>query len=277
MSHKKKFLLIGFALGLACIALYGAGTTINGARTILNSLILGTDNSAAGTLQIANGSANAHTIFSSGATTTNTIAGFSAVPTTGHIVTCTVSGTTCTLTDGGAPATGGMVLVEQHSASNSGSLDFTTCVSSTYDTYKITLTSIIPATNDAKIGFRFNTGSGFDSGSNYSWEAFYLGNAASGPNGSTSDTALSVTNDITNANSYQSLTGEYTLFAPQSDTLDKSIVGMTNGPFSGQGHNASMWLVSGYYKVATAVTQFQVLASSGNITSGTARCYGFAK
>src|SRR6185369_12573636 len=65
-------------------------------------VILGTDNSAAGTLQLANGSANAHTIWASGATTTNTIAGFTAVPTNAHLVTCTVSGTTCTLTDGGA-------------------------------------------------------------------------------------------------------------------------------------------------------------------------------
>ena len=61
----------------------------------------GTDNSAAGTLQLANGSANAHTIFSSGATTTNTIAGFTVVPTTGDLVDCVVSSTTCTLTDAG--------------------------------------------------------------------------------------------------------------------------------------------------------------------------------
>ncbi len=70
---------------------------------------LGTDNSDAGSVTIANGSSNAHTIFTSGATTTNTIKGFATVPTTGHIVTCTVSGTTCTLTDGGAPGGAGTV------------------------------------------------------------------------------------------------------------------------------------------------------------------------
>ncbi len=176
---------------------------------------------------------------------------------------------------------GGMVLLEQHAASTSASLDFTTCVSATYDTYKITLTSIIPTTNDDKIGFRFNTGSGFDSGSNYAWEAFYLGNASSGGNGSTSDTTLNVVNDITNANSYQSLTGEYTLYAPQSAALDKSLTGITNAPFTSQGHNASGWFVSGYYKVATAVTQFQIIPNNGvgghTIASGTARCYGYAK
>lgn len=62
---------------------------------------LGTDNSVAGTLTLANSAANAHTIWSSAATTTNTIAGFAAAPTTTDIVICTVASTTCTLTDSG--------------------------------------------------------------------------------------------------------------------------------------------------------------------------------
>lgn len=61
----------------------------------------GTDNSAAGTIQLANSAANAHTIWGSGATTTNTITGFAAVPTTGHLIDCTVSSTTCLLHDHG--------------------------------------------------------------------------------------------------------------------------------------------------------------------------------
>lgn len=69
-----------------------------------NAVILGTDNSAAGTLQLANGSAAAHTIFASGATTSNTIAGFATAPTTGDLVSCTTVTTTCTLTDSGVLA-----------------------------------------------------------------------------------------------------------------------------------------------------------------------------
>ncbi|HEV2378712.1 MAG TPA: hypothetical protein VG206_02835 [Terriglobia bacterium] len=64
---------------------------------------LGTDNSIAGTWQLANGSANAHTIWSSAATTSNTIAGFATAPTTLDLVSCTTSSTTCTLTDAGGP------------------------------------------------------------------------------------------------------------------------------------------------------------------------------
>jgi hypothetical protein len=65
------------------------------------SLTLGTDNSSAGTLQLANSAANAHTIWSSGATTSNTINGFAVVPTTGHLIDCTVTSTTCLLHDSG--------------------------------------------------------------------------------------------------------------------------------------------------------------------------------
>jgi hypothetical protein len=83
------------------ISLSGAtGQIPNGtAGTFTATPSLGTDNSVAGTLQLANGAANAHTIWASGATTTNTIAGFTAVSTTGDLVSCTVSSTTCTLTD----------------------------------------------------------------------------------------------------------------------------------------------------------------------------------
>jgi len=79
----------------------GTTTALRTAVTYTAAPALGVDNSAAGTLTLANGAANAHTIWSSGATTTNTIAGFAAVPTTGHIVDCTVASTTCTLHDSG--------------------------------------------------------------------------------------------------------------------------------------------------------------------------------
>lgn len=82
-------------------------TALNATGAITGTTIsLGTDNSVVGSLTLANSAAAAHTIWTSGATTTNTIAGFATVPTTGHLVTCTVSSTTCTLTDGGAVPAG---------------------------------------------------------------------------------------------------------------------------------------------------------------------------
>lgn len=80
-------------------------TDVTGITTGAGTFISGIDNSAAGSFQAANSASAAHTIWGSAATTTNTILGFATAPATGDIVTCTVSGTTCTLTDGGAPAT----------------------------------------------------------------------------------------------------------------------------------------------------------------------------
>lgn len=66
-----------------------------------SAVILGTDNVDAGTLRLANGSANAHTILGSAATITNTVNFFATVPVTGDLVSCTTASTTCTLTDAG--------------------------------------------------------------------------------------------------------------------------------------------------------------------------------
>lgn len=71
---------------------------------------LGTDNTSAGTLQLANSAANAHTILASGATTTNTIKGFTTAPTTTDLISCTTASTTCTLTDAGIASTNVVLL-----------------------------------------------------------------------------------------------------------------------------------------------------------------------
>lgn len=81
----------------------GASSLVDNATTVSTTepIVLGSDNVSAGTLNIANGSAAAHTLITSGATTTNTIQGFATVPTTGHILDCTVTSTTCLLHDSG--------------------------------------------------------------------------------------------------------------------------------------------------------------------------------
>ena len=76
------------------------GTNVATTEPVLS----GTDNSVAGIFQASNGSANAHTNWESGATTTNTIKGFATAPTTGDLVDCVTSGIVCLLTDSGVLA-----------------------------------------------------------------------------------------------------------------------------------------------------------------------------
>jgi hypothetical protein len=72
-----------------------------GAASYSATPTLGTDNSVAGTLQMSNGAAAAHTIWGSAATTSNSINGFTTAPTTLDLIECTTASTTCTLTDTG--------------------------------------------------------------------------------------------------------------------------------------------------------------------------------
>lgn len=113
----------------------------------------GTDNSAAGTVTLSNSAANAHTVWGSGATTTNTINGFATVPTTGHLIDCTVSSTTCLLHDSGI-ATAGVTqtIASGAKALATGAISSGTCTSAQTDTATGTLsTDTIQVTSNADI------------------------------------------------------------------------------------------------------------------------------
>lgn len=125
---------------LAAMANAGAGTILNNATgssatpTYTSTPVLGKDGVTGGTLQTANGLSSAHTIWGSAATTSNVILGFTAVPTNGHLVTCTVSGSSCTLTDGGAVTSGTVTSIATSAPlgggtiTTTGTLTCTTCV-----------------------------------------------------------------------------------------------------------------------------------------------------
>ena len=55
---------------------------------------------------------------------------------------------------------GGLVLLEQHTASASASLNFTTAITSAYDDYVFKLVGLVPATNNQDIEVRFSTDGG---------------------------------------------------------------------------------------------------------------------
>lgn len=174
---------------------------------------------------------------------------------------------------------GALVLLEQHTASNSASLDFTSCLTSDFDEYEIHFVQILPATNAAGLRMRCSTdgGSTYDSGSNYSWAAFGHTNAGSATQGSQSDTSIGLL--------YQSLynvhssSGKYTFVNPAGASEWKQIYGNHQMMVSVDqtGSPAEGGINSGLYRSTTAVNAIRFLMTSGNITSGTIRVYGIAK
>lgn len=185
----------------------------------------------------------------------------------------------CGTSSSGGGGGGGWVILEQHTASSSSELDFTSCISSSYDDYRIELISMVPSTSTANLLLQMSTngGSSYDTGSNYGYAYFVFqaaGGTGSGGNGSTTGIAVLV-NQGTTAN--YSASGTLQLSNPGGSgykTVNGTEFNRDSGAISSI--TAEMYIVSGTYLSTTAVNAFRLKPSSGTISSGTARCYGIA-
>lgn len=185
-----------------------------------------------------------------------------------------MTGTTLAVTGGG------LSLLEQHAASTSASLDFTTAITSTYDTYVIEFVNVIPSSNAVSFWMRMSTdgGSTYDSGANYSDASFAWNRASSGVSGTEgggTKIVLTFTN-IDNTTSKGGISGFIRLYNPLGVASHKHILGEISWVNS-TGAVRDGQMIRGSYESTTAVNAFQFLASSGNLASGTIRVYGIAK
>lgn len=268
----------------------GSGTVTSVALTVPAEFsVAGSPVTTAGTLAVSKATQSANAVYA-GPTT-----GSAAAPTFRAVVPADlplasssafgavkVDGTTITAAGGVISAAAGgsagaLVLLEQHTASSSASLDFTTAISSAYDTYQIEFISIIPGTNNVDFLTRVNTGSGFISSAAYShlsWRNISNSQAAGGDtSGTATGINLAIVADHIGNSANWGVCGSCRLYTyPSSVTR---IIGQVN--FITGGFLFEQATVSGVYGTTTAITQIQFLMSSGNIASGTIRIYGIAK
>ena len=170
-----------------------------------------------------------------------------------------------------AGGSGSFVLVEQHTAANSAELDFTSCISATYDDYVIRFHNMLPATNSAQLNVQVSTDGGatYDTGANYT-QRLWIWTSGGTQNIAVTNTAIFIGGSIDNTGPGTS--GHFDFFNPAATTTKQE-----NGQWTTQdgaaGQGGSQW---GTYNSNTAVNAFRLIMSAGNITSGTARCYGIA-
>lgn len=180
--------------------------------------------------------------------------------------------------ESGGSGSGALVLLEQHTASASASLDFTTAISSTYDTYLVELIDIIPATNAVDLLMRMSTdgGSTWDSSAIYSYVDYRWIAGGSAPGGGTGQNAIRLNNptDHISSSSSWGLNGSLTLYSPGGATYKRTVAEIAYYNSAGNREGLS---TRGAYESATAVDAFQFLSTSGNIASGTIRVYGMTK
>jgi hypothetical protein len=173
---------------------------------------------------------------------------------------------------------GSFTLVEEHTASSSATLPFTTCLTSTYDDYEIDLIQFIPASDGQPLQMQVSTngGSTYDTGSNYSWTVLNVISNTSGSNGQGSDTSMTLFTDQSAGSPGPTSTDAMIRFHnPLSASLWKNLFGnIASWDTSGGRQLVNIW--TGTYKSTTAVNAFRFLYGSGNIEQGTARCYGLS-
>jgi hypothetical protein len=182
---------------------------------------------------------------------------------------------------GVAQMAGGLVLLEQHTASGSASLDFTTAFTSIFDVYTIELINLVPATNGAALLVRMSTngGSSYDSASNYKFQnsEWFSGSSSNTfPFGSSGATSIQFGFGITNTSLY-AMNGTIKYFNPLSASMYKGMNWHWFGMDSNHTSDIAFIVGSGVYAVTTAANALSFFFSAGNITSGIIRVYGVCK
>jgi len=176
---------------------------------------------------------------------------------------------------------GALNLISTQTASASATIDFTSGIDSTYDSYVFKFINIHPATNNVDFTFNGST----DGGSNYNvtktttyFEAYH----------NESDTTTSLeyngTQDLAQSTSAQkiavqigsendeSFSGTLSLFNPSSTTFVKHFISNIN-----EYHNQDFTLqalVGGYLNTTSTINAVRFQMTSGNIDDGIIKMYG---
>ena len=179
--------------------------------------------------------------------------------------------------------TGSMTLLQTQTASSSSTIDFTSNIDSTYDSYVFKFINMHPATNSVEFSFNMSA----DSGSNYNvtkttthFRAFHSENDA--------DTALAYDAgvDLAQSTSFQplgfyignnnddNLNGTLQIFNPSSNTFVKHFISTTSFNHIPADAREMNSYIAGYGNTTSAINAIQFKMSSGNIDSGTIKMYG---
>ena len=177
---------------------------------------------------------------------------------------------------------GGMTLISEQTASSSATIDFTSGIDSTYDSYVFKFYNIHPSADDTKLTFNFST----DGGSNYNvtktstmFRSLHYENDSTTQLQYVDDRDLAQSTgfqdffgDMQGADNDQANSGTLVLYKPSSTTFVKHYIGNSN---SVTHYDASTnGFLAGYGNTTSAINSVRFQMSSGNIDSGVIKLYG---
>jgi len=191
-----------------------------------------------------------------------------------------------TLIDNGAldsaVPSGSLVLLSTQTASSSATIDFTSGIDSTYDSYVFKFINIHPSTDgDGSLTFQANASGG--SGFNETMTTTYF-RAYHTESDATATLLYDASKDIAQGTSYQILSaniggdndecgsGTLQIFNPSSTTFVKHFICSASTYHSNSA--ARNDFSAGYFNTTSAIDEISFKMDVGNIDSGTIKMYG---
>ena len=178
---------------------------------------------------------------------------------------------------------GAMNLISTLTASSSATLDFTSGIDSTYNSYLFKFINIHPSAGDRQLVFQGNAagGSGFNETiTSTSFRASHdEGDTATaleyrGADDQHQGTDFQKLSDTVKTDNDASVSGELTLFNPSSTTFVKHFIAKTNA------YNQDVYsmntFAAGYFNTTSAIDEIQFKMRTGNIDSGVIKLYGIS-
>ena len=187
------------------------------------------------------------------------------------------------LTTAAALVDGNLTLLTTATASSSATLDFTSSIDSTYDSYMFKFIDIHPATDDTRLTFQSDTGTNTNYNQTITSTCFQAkhseadddsGLAYQAGNDQQQGTGFQrITDSIGNAND-ASAVGSLHIFNPSSSTFVKHFICRTQHMVGASGVGSKDLYYAGYFNTTTAITRVQFKMASGNIDAGVIKMYG---
>jgi len=185
--------------------------------------------------------------------------------------------------DAGVP-TGSLILLSTQTASASATIDFTSGIDSTYDSYVFKFIDIHPQNSGVNLEFNFST----DGGSNYNVTktTTFFTSAHSEDDTSEAQLEYRAAQDLAQSTAFQPIhwniannnddcnVGTLQIFNPSSTTFVKHFIATTN--ISSASATTKNHYVAGYGNTTNSVDAVRFQMSSGNIDDGIIKMYGVA-
>jgi hypothetical protein len=182
---------------------------------------------------------------------------------------------------------GAMTLISEQTASSSATIDFTSGIDSTYDSYVFKFYDIHPSTNRAIFQFQADTGT--NTNYNITITSTYF-NSYHKENDGGSSLAYNDSHDDAQSTSFSNLTvhnsndndscasGTLQIFNPSNTTFVKHFISNFNHMYTETGGDKYSWesFKAGYFNITTALTRFRFKYDTGNIDSGVIKLYGIS-